>query len=75
MYAAAGHSLSEGSVAILRSPEYKVSDLKCGYCRLEFWYHMKGSNVGSLEVISAQNYYGQIRTHTHTRTHKLTNSQ
>ena len=37
-------------VAILRSPKYNKTDLACEACMLEFWYHMYGSTVGSLEV-------------------------
>ena len=50
MYAMAGFFRQPGHVAVLRSPEYDVRSLKCGTCRLEFWYHMHGSHVGRLEV-------------------------
>ena len=43
-------SVNPNDVAILRSPEYNKTELACEACMLEFWYHMYGSTVGSLEV-------------------------
>lgn len=42
--------VKKGDVAILKSPEYNVTDLDCTFCMLEFWYHMYGSTVDRLEV-------------------------
>jgi hypothetical protein len=53
MYAR-GWFLQPGHVAALRSPEYDVRSMKCGVCRLEFWYHMHGSHIGRLEVFIEQ---------------------
>lgn len=50
MYARSAFGLQEGHVASLRSPEYDISTLECGACRLGFWYHMHGSDIGRLEV-------------------------
>jgi hypothetical protein len=47
-------NLEQGDVAILRTPEYNVTKLSCKACLLEFWYHMYGSQTGTLEVYIEQ---------------------
>lgn len=39
-----------GDVAILRSPKYNASSSACNACMLEFWYHMFGTAIGTLDV-------------------------
>jgi hypothetical protein len=45
---ASGAASSPNKVAILRSPCYNISSLTAPY--LVFWYHMRGSQMGSLRV-------------------------
>jgi hypothetical protein len=46
--------LQIGDVAILRSPQYNASSSGCNACKLEFWYHMYGSAIGTLDVFVEQ---------------------